>query len=343
MALYLSTFISGLQKPVEQLLYKNLKSLKINSIFDGLILYQADEDIKEIQKLKFLNNTFLVLKKFDKLPNRKKAFEYMLKSTNKLDNIKLKNLLSDKRTFRIITSDENDFVSVDKKLLNPVERKIIGLRGVKLKVSSHKPQIEFWFLRRSENIGFFLLRLTKNVTNKKLPPGELRPELAYIISYLSEPNKNDIFLDPFAGHGSIPIERAKNFPYTIIFASDNDKNFKQIIKKRIKDKKLNKTILPKVQDALNMKTFDDNFITKIATDPPWGLYENIKNITSFYSSMMNEFLRVLKSDGIIVLLTAKKDEFENVLANHKNNFILQEKYDILVSGKKSAIYKIKKK
>lgn len=48
---------------------------------------------------------------------------------------------------------------------------------------------------------------------------------------------------------------------------------------------------------------------------------------------MNEFLRVLKSGGIIVLLTARKNEFENALSSHKNSIELQEKYNILVSGK----------
>lgn len=90
-----------------------------------------------------------------------------------------------------------------------------------------------------------------------------------------------------------------------------------------------------------MKAFENDFISKIITDPPWGLYKDIKNITAFYALMMKEFVRVLKSGGIIVLLTARKNEFEKVLSKHKNLDLL-EKYDILVSGKKSAIYKIKK-
>ena len=341
--IYLSTFISGLQKPVEKLLTENLSVLKIHLLLDGMVLYETNEDVEKIQKLRFLNNTFLVLKKFDKLPNREKAFDYMLQQVSRLNlNVELKNFLPSAKTFRTITSDENEFVSVDKRLLTQVERKIISLKGTKLRVEPHRPQVEFWFLRRSENIGFFMLRLTKNITNKKLPAGELRPELAYILCYLSEPDKSDIFLDPFAGHGAIPIERAKNFSYNIVFASDNDKGFKQTIRDRIKTKKVNKTIIPKVLDALDMKAFENGFISKIVTDPPWGLYEDIKDITAFYASMMKEFVRVLKTDGIIVLLTAGKDEFEKVLSKHSDLDLL-EKYEILVSGKKSAIYKIKKK
>ena len=341
--IFLSTFISGLQKPVEKLLQENLGVLKIHLLLDGLVLYETNEDVERIQKLRFLNNTFLVLKKFEKLPSRQKAFDFILQQTSKLNlSVELKNFLPNAKTFRIIASNENEFVSVDKRLLAQVERKIIDLKGSRLRVEPHRPQVEFWFLRRSENICFFMLRLTKNITNKKLPAGELRPELAYILCYLSEPEKSDIFLDPFAGHGAIPIERAKNFSYNLVFAGDNDKDFKQIIRDRIKTKKVNKTIIPKVLDALNMRTFEDGFVSKIVTDPPWGLYEEIKDITAFYAAMVKEFVRVLKTGGIIVLLTAKKDEFEKVLSKHSDLSLL-EKYEILVSGKKSAIYKIKKK
>lgn len=340
---YLSTFTYGLQKPVEKLLKEKLDVLEIELLLDGSVLYQTDDDVKKIQKLKFLNNTFLVLKKFEKLPNEN-AFDYMLKLTSKINlGVELKGFLSNIKTFRIITSDENKFISVNKKLLAEVEAQIIRLQGTKLRVAPYRSQIEFCFLRRNENIGFFMLRLTKNIINKKLSAGELRPELAYILCSLSEPDKSDIFLDPFAWHGSIPIERAKSFSYNMVFASDNDKGFKQIIREKIKNKKVNKIIIPKVQDALDMESFEDGFVTKIVTNPPWGLYENIKDIASFYDSMIKEFLRVLKSDGIIVLLTAKKAEFEDALSKYKDNLNLQEKYEILVSGKKSAIYKIKKK
>ena len=78
MTIYLLTFISSLQRPIEQLLKENLGVLKIHLLLDGLVLYQTNEDVKKIQKLRFLNNTFLVLKTFEKLPSREKAFGYML-------------------------------------------------------------------------------------------------------------------------------------------------------------------------------------------------------------------------------------------------------------------------
>lgn len=90
--------------------------------------------------------------------------------------------------------------------------------------------------------------------------------------------------------------------------------------------------------------FEDNFIDKIITDPPWGFYQHMDiDINVFYKKMLQEFYRILKPNGILVLLTARKKEFENSLADCQNKYKLVDKYHILVSGKKAAIYKIIKK
>ncbi len=50
--IYLSTFISGLQKPVEKLLKENLNVLKIHLLLNGLVLYETNEDVKKIKNLR---------------------------------------------------------------------------------------------------------------------------------------------------------------------------------------------------------------------------------------------------------------------------------------------------
>ena len=89
--------------------------------------------------------------------------------------------------------------------------------------------------------------------------------------------------------------------------------------------------------------FDNNFFTKIITDPPWGFFEKIDNIDAFYSKFFEISYRILKENGILVLLTANKNEVESLLNKSLNKFQLQEKYDVLISGKKTGIYKILKK
>jgi tRNA G10 N-methylase Trm11 len=184
-----------------------------------------------------------------------------------------------------------------------------------------------------------MLRISHN--KKKLEKGELRPELANILCRLSEPNDDDVCLDPFCGSGAILLERSRIVDYGGLFNCDIDEenvlNLKNIIKK-LDNKKLNKSFFVKHIDFFK-NNFDDEFFDKIITDPPWGYYEKIDNIQEFYDDMLREFKRILKPKGIIVLLTANKEELEKAAIKNKLNIV--NKYDILVSGKKAGVYKIK--
>ena len=345
MTKYASTFISGLKDVVSEMFRQLYPDVEILLLLDGLIVYQGQLSTKEVEQLRFVTNSFIVLDVFEKL--RKHPVQAMLSAAARDENLGRKihahiRTVNTGRTFRIVVSQENQFVSVDKNLLESVERKIAGIKG--LRVHRAKPDTEFWFLYRSEGYGFFLMRLTTHTAYEKvLQKGELKPELAHLLCFISEPNEEDIFLDPFCGYGAIPIERALSFPYNMIFAIDKDSDKKQFVRNSLTTKKVKGTFIVKSQDALNLASFDTNFIHKIVTDPPWGLFERLDgDITKFYRLMLKELARVLCINGIMVILTARKDEFEQAIAGENKRLKLLNKYDILVSGKKAAIYKILK-
>lgn len=54
--------------------------------------------------------------------------------------------------------------------------------------------------------------------------------------------------------------------------------------------------------------------------------------------MISEFLRVVKKGGRIIILSSRKNEFEN--ATLTRNLKIKNKYDTLVNGKKAAVYVI---
>jgi len=186
-------------------------------------------------------------------------------------------------------------------------------------------------------VGF---RLTKRPNYEKiLEKGELYPELAHILCLISEPNASDVFLDPFSGHGSIPIARALGFPFKIVYASDNDKG----LVKKLKTKKIRGNFVVGHWDATRLTNFENRSIDKIVTDPPWGLHSGTElNLERFYEDMLKEFIRILKKDGLLVLLTAQKELVELLLNKITNELILIKRYDTLVSGKKAGAYKLRK-
>jgi tRNA G10 N-methylase Trm11 len=346
MSIFVSTFISGLQEPVEAFLKEDLPGVKILNTYDGLIVYKADADQQKINSLRLFNNTFLLLKQYANC--KTDSLEWMIREAFKIRDLGKRlseyRLPPDSRQFRIITSKENQLTPVSKDVLSQMEQMIA--KAANLKINRAKPDLEFWFLYRSERVGFFMLRLTKHTSYEKvLQKGELRPELSHILCRLSEPGPLDIFLDPFCGYGAIPFERAFLQRYNMIFLSDKNEEQVKFCKEKARDleKKFHKKLIVRQSDALQLSNYEDGFIDRIVTDPPWGMYKEMHlDIGDFYSSMLKELSRVLKPGGFLVLLTAQKDAFENAVKGCRDQLDVLNQYNILVSGKKASIYKIRR-
>lgn len=342
--IYLSTFITGFKDVVADNLSKHVDIPKIDLLLDGLIVYQTRTDIKQIKQINYLNNTFASLKRFGK--HNSQSVDKMLGSILTDNSIykTTSRYITGRNSFRIIVSKENQLISANKGLLKSIEEKIS--KNINLRLNRLKPDIEFWLLIRSEGEAFFCMRLTKKPNQEKyLEKGELRPELASILCLISEPQDDDIFMDPFCGHGSIPIQRLfiPNCKYQEIIASDINQKLVNKLKAKIRKlqkRKTAKNFKIKNCDAFNLTSLSDSSINKIVTDPPWGLYDRkIDNVERFQNNMLIEFHRVLVENGILVVL-AKKEIFDKALQGNKDKFKLLKEYSTLVSGQKASVYKI---
>jgi tRNA G10 N-methylase Trm11 len=334
---YFSTFITGFDDIVADELNKCLRGVEIVLLNDGLVVYKTTSSKEEIKKLRFLNNSFVLLKKFDKVSES--STNNILKSLIKdesLVNIVCQSFPRKILKFRIRASVKNQFVSIDRNLLVNFEDKITQ-NVHNFRVDRSLPDMEFLITVRSEGFGLAGAQFTSRPNYERtLEKGELYPELAYILCLISEPNENEVFFDPFAGHGSIPAQRL-NFPHKQIMAGEIDRDLQRKL-----EIKFGKRVVVAPVDALSLSTISDNSIDKIVTDPPWGLYDTGKDIPKFYFLMLKQFTRVLKHDGTIVILTAQKELMEDLLSKFEGQLKLEEKYSTLVSGKKAGVYKIKK-
>lgn len=334
---YFSTFITGFDKVVADELNQCLRDVEVVLLTDGLVIYKTTSSVEEIKKLRFLNNSFVLLKKFDRVTESsvKNILTSLLQDQN-LVNIVRQSFPGKNLKFRIRASVKNQFVSLDRNLLINLEDKIT--RSVRnFRVDRSLPDVEFLITVRSEGFGLAGVQFTSRLNYEKtLEKGELYPELAYILCLISEPDKDEVFFDPFAGHGSIPAQRL-NFPHKQIMAGEIDRDLQRKLVR-----KFAKQVVVVPVDALGLSTISDNSIDKIVTDPPWGLYDTEKDIPKFYSLMLIQFLRVIRHEGIMVILTAQKELIEELLGKFEGQLKLEEKYNTLVSGKKAGVYKIKK-
>ncbi len=337
---YYSTFITGFESVIKQVLPQSLDNAQIIEVVDGVVFYKTTSSIEKIKNLKYLNNSFILLLKVERLG--KNPMSDMMKlfiHNNELQD-KIKGLTPGKKSFRVRPSVENQIVSVDRNLLNKVEGKISQLTGSR--VDRSLPDIEFWISVRREGYGLIGIRFTRRSNYEKtLERGELYPELANILCLISDPTSTDVFLDPFCGSGAIPIQRAITVPSHKIIASDSDQQQLNKLVKKIG--KLRDKIMVKKWNALKINELGNSSVNRIVTDPPWGLHSGKNlNLQEFYSNMLREFIRIISRGGIIVILTAQKDILESELKKLSNFLVLVTTYSTLVSGKKAGVYKLKR-
>lgn len=334
---YFSIFIPGLKDVVEKALKEMVTDVKVVKLKDGLIVYESSECPAKIAELPFFNNSFVLIKAGEK----EEGFDFggQLKWAQNSDDFfqEIRGYAGGKvLNFRVVLSRANRMVSEFKDQVVDVENLII--KRCKLNLDKSFPDVEIWFMERAEGKGFVGIRLTSRST-VPVEKGELRPQLAYLMNYISEPSGEDVFLDPFCGSGVIPISRALHFPYKRIIASDvkldaiNEKIMKT-------DAKLEDFEVMKM-NAFQLPEIDARSIDKIVTDPPWGEARPVDDLRSFYLGVLRKLNEVLVNGGIAVILTSQKELVDGLLSGHKL-FKVKKTWDILVSGFKARIYRLEK-
>lgn len=329
MAEFISSFITGFQDVVEKDLPLRLKGCRIISVYDGLIHYRYDGNSRDIENIIYFNNTFFVLKT---MKGRGLNFQSLVGSVAS----EKKYYLINKGTFRVRFIQENQFAKVDKALARKAEDTV--LKNSKLELDRLSPSTEIWYSIRREGFAFCGQLISKReFTEKNLNKGELRPEIAYLICCFADCKKEDVIAEPFCGYGSIPVQLAKKFPYTKLFVSDIDKEkIAMVSQKKQLSGKENISVCEK--DAFVLDNIADGSVSLVITDPPWGFYEDIGDISLFYKKMFSSFHRILCKEGRMVILTARKEEFEAAAA--ESNAVITESLHTLVNGKKASLYKL---
>ena len=327
---YISSFATGFEEIINNKFSFVLTGARIIKVYDGLIRYEYNGNPKNINKIAFLNNSFCVIKffngniTFDKMV----AVAFGLKNREPITN----------GTFRVRFTQENQFAKVSKRLSQTAET-IIEKQG-KLKINRLNPSTEFWYVIRKEGFGFYGQLLQKrSVTEKNLNKGELRPEFAYLMCLCAEYNNKSVIIDPFAGFGAIPMQIKKNFLYKKLIVNDLDSDKFQRLKSLFKQD-LGSRISLTNKDALSLSDVLDDSVDYIITDPPWGYYEEICDIKLFYKDMLKEFRRIIKIDGELVILSARKEDFVETVES-SDLFLIKKTLNVLVNGKKASVYILK--
>lgn len=328
---YFATFPAGFEKIVSTILVEKIDiETKINISESGFIIFSTKAQAEEIKKIPAFSNVFMLLAEGDLLEINQFVEILLKKSFSKVQ------ISGEDETFRIMASDENQTISIENSTQKALESHLESNFG--LVVDRSLPDTEFWILKRASGLIVFGQRITRR-SSDNYEKGELKDEIAYIMNYLGNPTSNDIVIDPFAGSGALMLSRVKYFQYNKIFVSDKERSLMNKLPPRFLSYS---NVFIKKMDATNMSEIKSHSVNKIVTDPPWGIFENIGDITEFYKKMLKEFDRITTKRATIVILTAAKQELRNSLSE-LSQFEIQTSFNVLISGKKCEIFVINKK
>ena len=326
MRLFYSTCPAGLEEPAKRLAATMIPGFSAKSVSAGAILYSARTDNPECPGF---SNTYLQIARVDRCGSVLRAARTFLTDRRALTDVERAIRDYGFETFRVMFSDANKLASVEKEYREAFEN------AIHVKNNRADPDTELTVLRRSNGNGLLLLRLTKPVHVRK---GELSRAVASCMAFLARPEDGGSFLDPFAGSGAIGVARMNLGKSKRLFLSDMDASLVTKLRKRIPGRAEIECL-----DALTLKDrFDGGDFTEIAADPPWGLFKPIdRNTSEFCREMLDNLEYVLAPYGTCVILTAMKGEF--AAAVEQSSLTLSERFDILVNGKKAAIFVLRKK
>lgn len=341
---FFATFPAGAGEIVEEILRERGGGLQVLALMDGAVEFSAELPYSDLNFFCF-HNVFQVLGRAGAVGREKTPDEFLREILSGSAAVDWRSAAAHPkkvRSFRVVVSRQNQLAAVDREQREKLEQKLSRISG--MRVDRSGPDTEFWLLSRREGRCYFLKRLSKHTAyDKLLHPGELHPELAFLLCWLTRPLHTDIVVDPFCGYGAIPLQRCKRFPFRALYAFDVNAGALAETRKKLPERE---TVVAERRDFFALRREKPELfgaVDAVVTDPPWGLYEDVPmELSEFYRRMLLEISAMLKVHGRAVVLTAGKEEFRAALGAVPDLKLCRD-YHVLVSGKKCGIYLLHKK
>jgi tRNA (guanine6-N2)-methyltransferase len=241
--------------------------------------------------------------------------------------------------FRVVArmAGEHDFRRVD--FARAVELGL-GERGdhVWRRGDEGAADVEFWAALLSDE---FILSVRLNDDSMRHReykaaqiPASLRPAAAAALAWISHPEPDDVFFDPMCGAGTVLIERAHLGRYKLLLGSDHDPASlaaaRTNIGPRYKPVELHRWDATKIP-------LNDASVDKLVTNLPWGgTHGTHENNRALYPRLFDQFSRVLRKGGTMVVLTGEMQLMRTLIAG--GTVSPQKVLHVSILGSPAAIY-----
>ena len=302
---------------------------------DSAFIFSSSSSVTTVAALSFATNAFLVLTR----TNRGHIEGGLRQLAQRVRKAPIARLPREALQFRVMISMDGRLTSASARSRALLEDALSDKTGGQL--ARRGSGTEYWVIgRRDLNELILGLRLTiKTKTGKTKPAtvkGALSEQLAALLVGASQPRPADVFLDPFAGSGSLvrarQAWRGHAFWYNDTDPGRADPTLRRDLRKNSAGHFLS-------EDALTLPSIPDGSIDVIVTDPPWGEYEQlIMPRSEFYAALAASFDRVLNPvTGRFVILAGRQSAAELTTALSAFPFKVATTYPVLVHGHPACV------
>ena len=312
--LYFSTFVQGLEKPVEAMLHKE-GGVAVERVMPGAALYRS---VKE-PALSFVHQTFQVLFQMKPVANVNEAIKRLMATGTWLDRFPYGEM--EGKRFRIVTSEGDKLVSANMRYVDMLEKAICDNTG--MRTYRERPDVELWVLCRPE-AAYFLWRIGKRSTTKQ--EGQLRSDVSAVIAFLAgTANENAAVLG--CNSASIPFALKESGARSVSCVC-SDRTAAKSIQDKIRGVRV-------CEGSSGYTDLADNSQAAVVVYLPVKA-EKTERLESDLRSTLFEARRILEADGRLVVV-ASISHAEATLRKTQGVRPLA-RYDLTLSGQKSAIW-----
>jgi hypothetical protein len=175
--------------------------------------------------------------------------------------------------------------------------------------------VEFWATLLGGEMFLAVRLLDERMRHREYKiahrPGSLRASIAAALGWLSAPGAEDCIVDPMCGAGTILIERAHLGRYAMLAGFDRDAGAIAAAHENIGPRY--RPIGIALSDALRLP-LRTSAATHLVTNLPWGTkYGSHGENRRLYPRLLEEFARVVRPGGRLVMLTAERMLMREVL------------------------------
>jgi 23S rRNA G2445 N2-methylase RlmL len=283
---------------------------------NGLLVFELNDDFLPLLKLRTVEDVFFVVASLRGFPRGRAGLDILTTMIkNQINWSKALKLHREATGYRPKSGARTTFRVISRLLGNhSFHRKEAQYRVEKAIQTTHSKWVlvddastlEIWLniFEHEVMVGLRISDKTMRHRSYKFEhlPASLRPTVAATMVLLSEPEDDDVFLDPMCGAGTILIERAVWGRYKQLLGGDIRSEAVEVTLANLGNK--HKPVEIQRWDATNLASIAAGSVDKVGCNLPFGKQIGSKAQNErLYGLFLTEMARVLRPGGRMVVLT----------------------------------------